>query len=110
MKAPIICAATVAEKELAAADTILGAIVTSKEWEHILSNDPRIRAATQSYEAALYENSNPDTLYDTTQMLIVAHIDAAILYGIHVANAIRAVSADSTALSRYIMERRRVSL
>lgn len=97
-----------AMRELATVNDIVEAVVTSEGWNDILRNDPQIKAAEQAFEAAIEGCANGGAVYDAALSLAGANMDAAILYGIHVANAIRSVSADPMALSRYIMERRGV--
>lgn len=107
MKKPFTSTAT---RELAAVNDIVEAVVTSEGWHDILRNDPQIKAAEQAFGAAIEGCANDGAIYDAALSLAGANVDAAILYGIHVANAIRSVSADPMALSRYIMERQGVAV
>ena len=103
MEEPFSCTAT---RELATVNDIVEAVVTSEGWDNIQQNDPQISAAEQAFEATIEGCADEGAVYDAAMELVGAYVDAAILYGIHVANAIRSVSADPMALSRYIMERR----
>ena len=107
MKKPFTSTAT---RELATVNDIVEAVVTSKGWNDIQQNDPQINAAERAFEATIEGSANEGAVYDAAMELVGAYVDAAILYGIHVANAIRSVSADPMALSRYIMERQGVAV
>lgn len=99
-----------AMRELATVNDIVEAVVTSDGWNDIQQNDPQIKEAEQTFESTIEGCANEGAVYDAAMELVGAYVDAAILYGIHVANTIRSVSADPTALSRYIMERRGVAV
>ena len=99
-----------ATRELATVNDIVEAVVTSEGWNDIQRNDPQISAAEKVFDTTIEGCANEGAVYDAALALVGAYVDAAILYGIHAANAIRSVSADPMALSRYIMERRGVSV
>ena len=103
MEKPFTCTAT---RELATVNDIVEAVATSDGWNDIQQNDPQISAAEKVFDTTIEGCANEGAVYDAALALVGAYADAAILYGIHVANAIRSVSADPMALSRYIMERR----
>ena len=105
MEEPFTSTAT---RELATVNDIVEAVVTSDGWNNIQQNDPHIKAAEQAFYTTIEGCANEGMVEDAALTLAGAYVDAAILYGIHVANAIRSVSADPMALSRYIMERRGV--
>lgn len=98
-------------KNLGLMDEIMGAITQTDEWCMIQDNDPRVVAADKALGerlAALRPNMSHDE-YDSLESAVfgaqTALADAAILYGIHVADTIRDVSSRGPALSQYIMDR-----
>lgn len=98
------------DKNLALMDSIMmDAIVQSDEWQKIQLNDPRITAANDRLEAALEQARALIDLYaelsDAHSAVISALGDSGILFGIHVADAIRDVASRPADLSRRIMER-----
>lgn len=98
-------------KNLALMDDIMGCITQSDEWFEILLHDPAIVAADSRWETAIERAKAliPDELYDelhdSHEAKASAVGDAGILFGIHVADAIRDVVSRPTDLSRYVLKR-----
>ena len=99
------------DKNLKLMDEIMCAIVQLDAWDDIRAHDPMISDSEDRWWAAMKkaESLIPDELYNE---LCDAHFaeasdtgSAGILFGIHIANAIRDVAARPTDLSRHIMER-----
>ena len=99
------------EKNLALVDDILSMVTQADEWEEIQLNDPRITAACVRWEAVLERTKAllPWELYaelsDARAGEIAAVGDAGILFGIHVADAIRDVASRPADLSRHVLKR-----
>ena len=87
---------------------IMGAIVETEEWNRIQFSDPVIQRAEDEFRSLLKQVDSPEVetkLSDACTALISAFADAATLYGIQVANAIRDIADDPCVLSRFYMER-----
>ena len=99
------------EKNLILMDDIMQMVVQADEWQDIQTQDPRITAARVRWEAVLERAKDllPWELYaelsDAQAGEVAATSDAGILFGIHVADAIRDVVARPTDLSRYVLKR-----
>lgn len=99
------------EKNLALMDDIMQMVTQADEWQDIQLNDPRITAAHERWKAVLERVKDllPWELYadlsDANASEVVATGDIGILFGIHVADAIRDVASKPMALSRYILNR-----
>lgn len=101
------------DKNLALMDKIINAITGDGqgEWNEVLMNDPAIIAANNHFEALLgkVETLLPDSIYgelsDAYSGGLAAVGEAGILFGLHVADAIRDVSSRPADLSRHIMKR-----
>lgn len=99
------------DKNLALMDGIMGGISQLPEWAEIQLHDPMIVAADARWKAAIEEAKAllPRELYDELSDAsfdeIVAHSSAGILFGIHVADAIRDVASRPADLSRHILKR-----
>lgn len=99
------------DKNLVLMDDILEVIGQSDEWEDIQLHDPRIVAAEQAMKkrlAHLAPYASPKFMDDLLADIFdtcSANIDAAILYGIHVAFALQDVVGRIPDLSRHIMQR-----
>lgn len=97
------------DKNLVLMDDILEVIGQSDEWEDIQLHDPRIVAANKALKAEMEALQLPFNEYCGLKMAIgqatATVIDAAILYGIHVAFALQDVVGRIPDLSRHIMQR-----
>ena len=99
------------EKNLALMDEIMGAVIQLDEWQDIQLHDSRIASATARMSAALkqVENLLPLELYnelcEASSEETAYTSNAGILFGIHVADAIRDVASRPADLSRHILER-----
>ena len=96
------------DKNLVLMDDILEVIGQSDEWEDIQLHDPRIVAANEALKAEMEALQLPFDEYCVLELAIgqatAATIDAAILYGIHVAFALQDVVGRIPDLSRHIMQ------
>lgn len=97
------------DKNLVLMDDILEVIGQSDEWEDIQLHDPRIVAANKALKAEMAALQLPIDEYCGLELAIgqatATVIDAAILYGIHVAFALQDVVGRIPDLSRHIMQR-----
>ena len=97
------------DKNLVLMDDILEVIGQSDEWEDIQLHDPRIVAANKALKAEVAALQLPFDEYCSLELAIgqatATTIDAAILYGIHVAFALQDVVGRIPDLSRHIMQR-----
>lgn len=97
------------DKNLVLMDDILDVIGQSDEWEDIQLHDPRIVAANKALKAEMEALQLPFNEYCGLELAIgqatATVIDAAILYGIHVAFALQDVVERIPDLSRHIMQR-----
>ena len=94
---------------LALMNQIMDVICTSDKWERIQATNPIIATAGDEWMAALAQVKPllPRDLYteleDAHTREVVVSVDAAILYGIHVADTIREATANPNDLSRYML-------
>lgn len=101
------------DKNVKSMDEIMGAVGQTDEWLSIQISDPMILDATKNMSVLLeqlkqYAPDRPvDAVEDAAYSLVNAYTNAAILYGIHVADAIRDVAARPCDLSRHVMQRMR---
>lgn len=99
------------EKNLVLMDDIMQMVVQADEWQDIQLNDPRIAAARDHWNAVLERAKAflPKEIYieleDAEAGEVSATSDAGILFGIHVANAIRDVASRPADLSRRVLKR-----
>ena len=99
------------DKNVGIMDELMQAIVQTDEWESIMENDPEIRRADKELVTILKELKSviSPELYSKIEWSIYDYSNAvecaAMLYGIHVINAICDVSARPYDLSRHIMVR-----
>lgn len=98
--------------ELGIMDDVMCAITQTDEWQRIQLKDPRILEAEKELNRVLVQVRPflPGNLMDELEnsargSIATAYGEVGILYGIHVADAIHAVAAKPTLLSRRIMER-----
>lgn len=99
------------KSELNIMDKLMQSVTETKEWYDIQQEDPQIKQAQDKFYDALDEAGATlpgdlrlkleDAFFDGT----TAYSDAAILYGIHVADVIRAVTASPVELSAYALQR-----
>lgn len=102
------------DKNVKLMDELMNSIIQTDDWNEIQLNDPGIlekserlnRLLDQIRDAAPPELADLiAALEDATLDAACSHITPAILYGIHVADAIRDVAARPCDLSRYVMNR-----
>lgn len=99
------------DKNIEIMDELMQDITQTEEWESIQENDPEIRHADRKLVDILLQIKSivPRDLYyeieDAAYSYGNAIGSAAMLYGIHVIEAIRDVSARPCDLSRHIMIR-----
>ena len=92
-------------------DDLMSAITQTEEWERIQLEDPQIREAEAKLELELKNVSHfvPFEVFapleDCVRNAAYVYADAAILYGIQVADAIHAVSSKPSLLSQHILDR-----
>ena len=99
------------ERALSTMADIMGGIEQTDEWRDIQMNDPGVKAAHSRWDQALESAKAylPQTLYnelsDANCGEVAAYCDVAILYGMRVAEIIRAVSTNPAEMTRYWLER-----
>lgn len=99
------------KKNLALMDDIMDAVTQLDEWMETQQNDPRITTANNRWctvieqVKALLPRGLYDELCEAHSSEVAATGDVGILFGIHVADAIRDVASRPTDLSRYILKR-----
>ncbi len=99
------------QTELEIMNELMGIITQTDEWERIQMTNPQIKTAEAALDLALKNVFHvvPKEMYgpleDCARNVAFAYVDAAILYGIQVADAIHAVAAKPNALSQHIMNR-----
>ena len=99
------------EKNLALMDNIMNGIMQTGECDEIPMHDPMITVADARWDAAIEQVKTliPEELYaelhDAYMAGADAFGDADILYGIHVADAIRDVASRPADLSRHVLKR-----
>ena len=97
------------QKSLAMMDEIVGTISQSREWNDVQMTSPAVVAAASRMNEALERAREflPEAIFDELDCAHCAALgtigEAAILYGIHVADVIRNVAANPTDLSRYML-------
>lgn len=97
------------QMSLAMMDEIVGVISQSEEWNDIQMTSPAVVAAMSRMNEALEKAREllPKDIFDEVDRAQGAALgaigEAAILYGIHVADVIRSVAANPADLSRYIL-------
>ena len=99
------------DKNLALMADIMGTIVQADEWQDIQLNDPMITDARNCWETILKRAKAflPEDIYleleDAEAGEVAATGNAGILFGIHVADAIRDVASRPADLSRHVLKR-----
>lgn len=99
------------KKQIITMDEIMTSIIQTTEWFDIQENDPGIKRADEEWHQVLEKLKPRMTLKEVDELgmavagLLSAQENPAILYGISVAEAIRAASVDPTAVSRRVLER-----
>lgn len=92
-------------------DELMDSIAQTKVWEEKQRNDPAIQKANRELEQVLEEVIQyiPKSLFmqleDNCSRFACAHAEAAILYGLQVADAIRISSSRSVKFSEYVVKR-----
>ena len=92
-------------------DELMGAITQTDEWQRIQMEDPQIKKAQAELDLALRNVSHfvPVEVFkpldDSVANAVFSYVDAAILYGIQVADAIHTAASRPSDLSRHVMER-----
>lgn len=95
--------------DLALMNEIMDGIVQTDEWTKLQIIDPGVQAAANQWRQAMESAKAhlPRAVYielsDAHACEVGAIGDAAILYGIHVANTIRDIAARPSDLSKYIL-------
>lgn len=91
---------------------LMGAITQTTEWNHIMSTDPCITQAEEEFERNLCKlkalgchSDLIDALDDSMRDANDSAVDAAILYGIHVAFALLDVAGRIPDCSRYVLRK-----
>ena len=97
------------DKNVKLMDEMMDSIAQSEEWNRIQLTDPMVQDATQQPEACIdrigLSEDDANELFAAASDYAYSTGLSAILYGIHVADAIRDVAARPVDLSRYIMKR-----
>lgn len=102
------------DKSVKLVDELMNAIIQMDEWDQIQLRDPDIARKSARLNSLLdrLKASAPPALADLVGELEGAALDAAcsyiapaIMYGLHIADAIRDVSSRPWDLSRYVMQR-----
>lgn len=102
------------DKSVKLVDELMNAIIQTDEWNEIQLNDPDIAEKSERLNRLLDQlrDAAPPELADLVGELEGAALDAAcsyiapaIMYGLHIADAIRDVSSRPWDLSRYVMQR-----
>lgn len=97
-------------KDLELMIELIEGISQTREWMRIEATDPLIKKAGKRHTAALNKIRDliPADVYaeleDATLDYAFAVKDTSILYGIRVANVIRAMAAEPAALSQYVVD------
>lgn len=92
-------------------DELMGTLIQSEWWEKERNQNPEIQAAENRLSAVLEDITGAVTsdvirqIEDAAYTYATSVEYAAILYGIHIVDAIRDVAARPADLSRYIRER-----
>ena len=101
------------DKNVRLMDDLMQTIVQTDEWEDIQENDPEIKRTNKELVQTLKELKKivPSDLYYRIEGAVYNYSNAveyaAMLYGMHIVDAIRDVSARPCDLSRHVMERTR---
>ena len=99
------------QKELEIMDEIMSAVTQTDAWQEVLQKDELVKKAWAELNPLMEQARNylPKDLWvrleDAACAISSAHGDAGILFGIHVADAIRAVTTCPGALSHHIVAR-----
>ncbi len=99
------------KKDLALMDDLMDTLTTSSAWQQILTTDAQICAAEEPLQKHLtWIKDNVSKQYALTLEYYinawgVTLINAAILYGLHVADVIRTVPSMPGELSQHILDR-----
>lgn len=98
-------------KLMALMDDLMGTITQTDEWKERQMTDPQIKDAEKELKLVLRNISHliPFEIYcsleDSTINVACAYAEAAILYGMQVANAIHTAVSNPNALSQHILNR-----
>lgn len=98
-------------KLMALMNELMGTITQTGEWEERQMTDSQIKEAKKELDLVLKNVSHliPYEIYcaleDSTINVACAYADAAILYGMQVANAIHTAVSNPNALSQHILNR-----
>lgn len=99
------------EKNLDLMDCIMDAVTESNEWLELQMHDPMAIDAANRFDAILGQVKDllPREIYgklsDAYMSGVVAAGNSGILFGLHVADAIRDVASRLADLSKYILKR-----
>ena len=80
---------------------VLGAIVNTDTWNEAILTDPQIKAADAAFWKLMedVEDGVSAKLSDAHSHVVSAYCDAAIMYGMHVANTLREGVANQTLIA-----------
>lgn len=99
------------KKQIITMDQVMNAVVQTDEWFDIQDNDPGIKRAYEAYHQVLDKlrplitHELEDALRTAVAGLLSTQETPAILYGLSVAETIRTVSANPSAVSKRMLER-----
>ena len=98
------------KRDLVLMDDIMSCLDQTSEWINLQRTDSQITKADKDLERCLdrLRTDDPEyaeSLYSAMWDVVDAYADAAILYGLHVADVIRTVPAMPGALSQHILDR-----
>lgn len=99
------------KKDLALMDDLMDTLMVSSTWQNVLRSNPQICAAEeelQKHLGRIEENIGKQYAFALEGLVSTLEnevIGAAMLYGLHVADVIRTVSANPGELSQYILDR-----
>lgn len=99
------------KKDLALMDDVMDTLTTSSAWQQVLATDARLCAADEVIRKHLdwiRKSVSEQYAFDLEDCINTwgdALTDAAILYGLHVADVIRTVPAMPGELSQHILDR-----
>ena len=94
------------EKDISLVREVLGAIVNTGEWSDTLLTDPQIKAADAAFWKLMesVEDGVSGKLSDAHSHVVSAYCDAAIMYGMRVANTLREGVANQTLIAADIQK------
>lgn len=94
---------TAEKDEIALVNEITADFTQTRTWSRIARENPRIVKEEATFEAVIEGLPKQDEIWDAGMALVCAYTDAAILYGIRIAHAMRDVAKSPAELSEYIL-------